>query len=126
MAANVLSSARAPLVSLDEQLVEQLRTILVAERAVQAVLVAEHKAASDALTGQRDVDSILEREIADASAVRAREALEAIDEALAGIAAGSYGVCESCGTAIPVERLEAVPHARFCVACASQNAGAAR
>jgi DnaK suppressor protein len=126
MAANVLSSARAPLVPLDEQLVEQLRAILVAERAVQAALVAEHHAMSNSLTGQRDVDSILEREIADASAVRAREALEEIDRALAGIAAGSYGVCESCGTTIPVERLEAVPHARFCVLCASRNAEVSR
>jgi RNA polymerase-binding transcription factor DksA len=125
MAATALSSPVLP-PQPDDQVVERLRQVLVAERAAQSALGAEHRSTSEALTGQRDVDSILEREIADASAVRAHDAVEAIDGALAAIAAGSYGVCESCGTSIPVERLEAVPHARFCVACASRNASAAR
>lgn len=40
-----------------------------------------------------------------------------IDEALERIAGGSYGKCEKCGEAIPVERLEAIPTARLCVRC---------
>lgn len=41
--------------------------------------------------------------------------LEDIDAALDRIADGSYGTCETCGKAIPKERLEALPAARFCV-----------
>ena len=31
---------------------------------------------------------------------------------------GGYGVCETCGEAIPVRRLEVLPEAPQCVACA--------
>jgi DnaK suppressor protein len=31
--------------------------------------------------------------------------------------AGTYGKCERCGNEIPMERLEAIPAARLCVAC---------
>lgn len=40
-----------------------------------------------------------------------------IDEALQKIKAGEYGDCEECGEPINPERLEALPHARFCIAC---------
>ncbi|MFC5983603.1 TraR/DksA C4-type zinc finger protein [Knoellia sp. GCM10027209] len=39
-------------------------------------------------------------------------------QALARLEAGSYGICERCGEAIPGERLEARPVARTCVGCA--------
>jgi RNA polymerase-binding transcription factor len=44
--------------------------------------------------------------------------LEAVDEALARVADGTYGVCEVCGRSIAPERLEAIPWAATCVACA--------
>lgn len=40
-----------------------------------------------------------------------------IDEALARIANGTFGVCESCDKPIPVARLKALPYARMCVEC---------
>ena len=40
-----------------------------------------------------------------------------IDEALARVVAGTFGLCEGCQEPIPKARLNAVPHARFCVAC---------
>jgi len=30
---------------------------------------------------------------------------------------GTYGICESCGSPIPLERLRALPHATLCVPC---------
>jgi RNA polymerase-binding transcription factor DksA len=42
-----------------------------------------------------------------------------IDAALARIAAGTYGSCVRCGSAIPDERLELRPFAGRCVACTS-------
>lgn len=44
---------------------------------------------------------------------KAERALEQID-------AGSYGTCESCGKAIPVERLEVLPYSTLCVECAGR------
>jgi DnaK suppressor protein len=43
--------------------------------------------------------------------------IEEIDAALDRIAAGTYGVCVSCGASIPAERLEFRPRAATCVAC---------
>ncbi len=40
-----------------------------------------------------------------------------IEEALARVEDGSYGLCESCKGKIALERLKAVPHARLCIAC---------
>lgn len=40
-----------------------------------------------------------------------------IDAALERLDDGRYGTCERCGTSIPSERLEIMPHARYCVAC---------
>jgi len=46
--------------------------------------------------------------------------LQSIDEALARIEHGTYGVCESCGKRIPPARLQAVPHATQCLECKMQ------
>jgi RNA polymerase-binding transcription factor DksA len=43
--------------------------------------------------------------------------LAEVDAALGRIDDGTYGLCERCGIAIGVERLEAVPAARTCVGC---------
>jgi len=43
--------------------------------------------------------------------------LQAIDEALARITAGTYGICVNCGAQIPPERLEAMPWATLCIDC---------
>jgi DnaK suppressor protein len=49
--------------------------------------------------------------------VAARRSIEQITGALRRIADGTYGACENCGRGIPAERLEVLPHARFCVPC---------
>lgn len=50
----------------------------------------------------------------------ARIELAQVEASLTRVADGTYGVCESCGRDIPVERLEVRPHATMCVACASR------
>jgi hypothetical protein len=42
---------------------------------------------------------------------------DAVRDALARIAAGTYGTCESCHELIPAARLDAVPYARRCATC---------
>lgn len=48
----------------------------------------------------------------------ARRHLADVDDALARLDAGGYGVCERCGGPIPAERLGVRPFARTCVGCA--------
>jgi RNA polymerase-binding transcription factor DksA len=61
-----------------------------------------------------------ERARVDALLAAAREHLKAIDHAEARLAAGTYGVCESCGQSIGDARLEARPTASTCISCASR------
>ncbi|MGQ0624481.1 MAG: TraR/DksA family transcriptional regulator [Sporichthyaceae bacterium] len=46
--------------------------------------------------------------------------LTEIRDAQARVATGTYGTCERCRAAIPVQRLRARPVARTCVPCAAQ------
>ncbi len=43
-----------------------------------------------------------------------------VDHALARIETGQYGICESCGKAIPLERLDVLPYTTLCVECAAK------
>jgi len=43
-----------------------------------------------------------------------------VDHALARIKTGKYGICESCGAAIPLERLDVLPYSTLCVECAAK------
>lgn len=51
-------------------------------------------------------------------AVAARRGLANVEEALAKLAAGRFGRCEQCASAIPVATLESTPEARYCHGCA--------
>jgi len=51
--------------------------------------------------------------------------LTEIDDALARIDQGTYGICENCHREISRERLEAVPYTRYCIRCARKFQGQA-
>lgn len=44
-------------------------------------------------------------------------ALADIDAALDRIGSDRYGLCQACGTVIPLERLQALPMVRLCMPC---------
>lgn len=48
-----------------------------------------------------------------------RKLLVEIEDALGRIEDGSYGICENENEPIPKARLNAIPWARYCVACAN-------
>ena len=41
-----------------------------------------------------------------------------VERALEMVKAGSYGICESCGKSIPLNRLDVLPYATHCIDCA--------
>lgn len=62
---------------------------------------------------QRENDEAL-----DALDTQGRQALASIEDALARIREGRYGVCERCHGEVEAARLEAEPIARQCAPCA--------
>ena len=53
----------------------------------------------------------------------ARQTVSETAHALQRMAEGSYGTCERCAVDIPLQRLEILPHARFCVPCQRGQTG---
>jgi DnaK suppressor protein len=107
------------------------RALLVAERAsyvaqAESLRIDAEQLAEDMEPGDiqfeesGEGDSLnVERERDLALSAQARAAVEEVDRALAKMDAGTYGVCERCGSAIPKARLKALPYASLCVACKS-------
>jgi DnaK suppressor protein len=50
-----------------------------------------------------------------------RRELADIDAALARIQEGRYGTCLNCGGPMGLQRLRAIPEARYCVACSGHH-----
>jgi DnaK suppressor protein len=67
-----------------------------------------------------------DREISLILTDRDRDKLQAIDDALARIDDGTYGVCESCESDIAEGRLEALPFTRLCINCQAEREKEAR
>lgn len=53
----------------------------------------------------------------DILAAAARQAIADTAHALRRMSEGTYGLCEDCRRPIPLGRLRAVPHARYCTRC---------
>ena len=68
---------------------------------------------AQAAGGCPDARSLLNR------AVAARRKLADVEEALGRLAAGTFGRCEQCGSAIGPQLLSVLPEARYCPRCAA-------
>ena len=66
-----------------------------------------HLAETATATLDREIDYTLEG--------NSHGILSAIDEALARMDEGTYGICQRCGRPIGEERLEAIPWATLCI-----------
>jgi RNA polymerase-binding protein DksA len=97
-----------------EQLEQRLDGLRRRTSKVQSSLRRERDPDSQERAQQAENDEVLER--LDQGGL---DEIDAIEGALDRIADGTYGVCVTCEAAIPVARLEAVPFARTCIACAS-------
>jgi DnaK suppressor protein len=122
-------------VVLDKFLSDQLAE-LESERANYLRQAESLQAEADSLTEDREPGDVqfdeesgegdtlaVERERDLALSAQARAAIEQIDLAVDKIHDGTYGQCEKCGTAIPKERLKALPYAALCVKCKSGGLG---
>jgi RNA polymerase-binding transcription factor len=53
-----------------------------------------------------------------------RRELKEVEAALGRLADGKYGTCQSCGGPMGLQRIRALPEARFCVGCSGQGLAA--
>jgi RNA polymerase-binding protein DksA len=91
------------------------REISIAETGIADLLRDSGEGAGD---DQADAGTKnFEREHEMAIANNAREMLQQTERALARLAAGTYGVCESCGEPVGKYRLQAFPRATLCMSC---------
>ena len=52
-----------------------------------------------------------------------RRELAEIEAALGRIAQGNYGTCMACGGPLGLQRLRAIPEARYCLSCSGRTPG---
>ena len=90
------------------------------ERAFAALVDATEGANTDDEHDPAGSTIACERSQLSAALAAARAGLAEVEHALARVAEGTYGRCETCGGAIPPGRLEALPAATTCVACAGR------
>ena len=111
------------LLSLEAPDLEEFREILVTKRK-EMLSLYEH----DVKVGQESTDdnaddfadranNSYQRETMFALSNTEREMLILIDEAFDRIDKGKYGVCDYCTGSIGIERLKALPWARYCIDC---------
>jgi len=116
----------------DAKFLEAQKELLLQERDTYVSQAQALKAEADQLAAEMEPGDVqfdeesgeggtanVDRERDLALSAQAMVAVEEIDFALGKIKANTYGLCESCGQPIMKARLQAIPHARLCVACKS-------
>ncbi len=116
----------------DVKFLEEVRELLLADRAIYQEQATSLRAEADSLALEREPGDVqfdeesgeggtvtVDRERNLALSGQAVLAVEEIDDALKRITDKTYGYCERCFQPIPKPRLRALPYARLCVACKS-------
>ena len=86
-------------------------------REVTELSLAYHVAAAAAPGGTGDGAAQPEPRALLGRTVAARRKLADVEDALGRLAAGSFGSCEQCGSAIPAGLLATTPETRYCPRC---------
>lgn len=107
----------APYRKILERKAEEVRSSMSAQKAAQVVARLDVPSDEGDLSQQHHEEWIfLNRNSIDMKLLReVADALHRIDE-------GNYGICPECEEPISAKRLDAVPWARYCVACQEQIA----
>jgi RNA polymerase-binding transcription factor DksA len=86
-------------------------------REITELSLAYHVAAAAAPGGTGDGAAQPEPRALLGRTVAARRKLADVEDALGRLAAGSFGSCEQCGSAIPAGLLATAPETRYCPRC---------
>ena len=96
-----------------DELEERLAALQARLASIKKDVTREHSGDSAEQAQEREND-----EVVDAIGNETAQSIKGVTAALERIADGSYGICENCGDQIGQARLEIVPEATRCVACA--------
>ena len=96
-----------------EELERRLATLQARLASIKRDVTQEHSGDSAEQAQEREND-----EVVDAIGNETAQSIRGVTAALERIADGTYGICENCGDQIGQARLEIVPEATRCVACA--------
>jgi DnaK suppressor protein len=111
-------------VGVEDLLLETRRAQSERLRAAELQLAAIREARGDATADdEHDPEGAtlsMEWSRAEGRRAAALRELRELDAALARVAAGTYGICRSCGERIPPARLRLLPAATVCVPCAER------
>jgi RNA polymerase-binding protein DksA len=116
LGAKFLEKQRKNILELRDHILDQMQGV------AQDSLKSNDNASSSAF-GMHQADAgsdAYEKDFALSLLSQEQDALYEIEEALKRIDQGTYGICEMSGEPIPVERLEAIPFARYTVHCQEQ------
>jgi RNA polymerase-binding protein DksA len=101
------------------------KKLLLAKQEELAILQEEPTLVPPAAIREGDLMDQARADVEAEFQVHARETnarlARAVDDALARIRGGTFGVCQSCKQPISIPRLEAVPWARLCRQCEEQE-----
>jgi DnaK suppressor protein len=115
-AADEAATVRAELLAERRRLLDQLTRLRTDHAGIVAASAGSN---ADDEHDPEGATIAFERQQVDALARQAEGRLGEIEAALSRLADASYGTCQTCGEAIPPERLRIRPSARTCVPCAS-------
>ena len=89
-----------------------------------ATLIGSPKQSEDAIQAsdgvvepEEEAVDLQETDVDQAILDNEKTLLAEVQQALARIDNGTYGICSNCGQPIPEKRLEAIPWATLCVTC---------
>jgi len=115
---------------------DRFRETLLQERArVLAAIENLHDENPGTISDETGEDAVYDNHLADTATVtydreldytleeNSEHVLADIDQALARIDQGTFGMCTNCGKPIAPERLEARPWATLCIGCQRQREG---
>ncbi len=107
-----LQKYRNQLLQIRKDILHEIRQDLQEERDAEA---PEGRDTYDVASDERD------REINLLLGDRGRKKLLLVDDALARVETGEYGICDECGEEISPGRLEAMPFSHLCVTCQGEH-----
>lgn len=105
------------ILEIKKKLLEQKRQILIDAGVMLSNLPSESNLSEIGDIASQEIDRSFLLRLRD----RERKLLKKIEKTLEKIENGTYGICESCGAEIPIERLEARPVTDLCIECKTEQ-----